>query len=113
MRALFGCGTPREAASAKNALFFVIQTDAALAIGIIAEIDGEVACLPSSLRRKQIDQTATSSPHCYEQKIAGPSRCGGTVGSAACTGAKAALPQLIAAHSAGRTPCRSPIFGSG
>src|SRR5487761_2585634 len=32
MRALLGCGTPREAADAKNALLFVIQTDVATAI---------------------------------------------------------------------------------
>ena len=44
MRALFGCGTPREAANAKNALLFVIQTDVAVAI-IIAEIDREMALL--------------------------------------------------------------------
>jgi hypothetical protein len=31
-RALFGCDPPREAASAKNAFLFVIQTDAATAI---------------------------------------------------------------------------------
>ena len=45
MRALLGCGTPREAADAKNALLFVIQTDVATAIVIIAEIDGEMAML--------------------------------------------------------------------
>ena len=33
MRALFGSGTPREAASAKSAILFVIQFDAALAKG--------------------------------------------------------------------------------
>jgi hypothetical protein len=45
MRALFGCGTPREAASAKNAVLFVIQTDVAVAIIVIAEIDREMAWL--------------------------------------------------------------------
>jgi hypothetical protein len=45
MRALLGCGTPREAADAKNALLFVIQTDVATAIVIIAEIDDEMALL--------------------------------------------------------------------
>ena len=45
MRALFGCGTPREAVSAKNAVLFVIQTDVAMAIIIIADIDGEIAML--------------------------------------------------------------------
>jgi len=38
-------GTPREAASAKNALFFVVQSDVDLAIAIIAEIHGETAML--------------------------------------------------------------------
>ena len=41
MHALFGNGTPREAASAKNALLFVIQFDVAMAIAIIAEIHGK------------------------------------------------------------------------
>jgi hypothetical protein len=45
MRALFGCGTPREAAAAKNTLLFLIQTDAALAIAMLADIDGEMALL--------------------------------------------------------------------
>jgi transposase len=45
MRALFGCGTPREAASVKNALLFIIQTDGAMARAIIAEIDGETSML--------------------------------------------------------------------
>jgi len=45
MRALFGCGTPRQAASAKSALWFVIQNDVALAITMIADVDGETAML--------------------------------------------------------------------
>ena len=45
MRAIFGRGTPREAASVKNAFLFVIQSDVALAIAIIAEIDGETTML--------------------------------------------------------------------
>ena len=45
MRELFGWGTPREAASARNALLFVIQTEVAIAIVIIADIAGEVAML--------------------------------------------------------------------
>src|ERR1043166_2749312 len=45
MRALFGCGTPREAASASRAALFVVQTDAALAIAMLADIDGEMAML--------------------------------------------------------------------
>jgi transposase len=45
MRALFGHGTPREAASAKNALLFVIQSDVTLAIVIVAQIEGKAAML--------------------------------------------------------------------
>jgi transposase len=45
MRALFGCGTPREAADHKNALLLVIQTDIAMAIVILAKIEGRLAML--------------------------------------------------------------------
>jgi transposase len=45
MRGLFGRGTPREAASAKNTLLFVIQTDVAVAIIMVADIDGKLAML--------------------------------------------------------------------
>ena len=45
MRALFGYGTPREAGNAKSALLFVIQIEIALAIVMIADIDGELAML--------------------------------------------------------------------
>jgi transposase len=45
MRALFGQGTPREAASARNALLFVVQMDAALVIATIPDVDGEMAAL--------------------------------------------------------------------
>jgi hypothetical protein len=45
MRALVGRGTPREAADARNALLFVIQTDTALAIAIFAVIDSAPAML--------------------------------------------------------------------
>ena len=45
MRALFGSGTPREAASANSTLLFVIQFDAALAIAIVANIEGKPAML--------------------------------------------------------------------
>ena len=43
MRALFGCGTPRQAASARSALLFVIQTEGMMAIVMIATVDGETA----------------------------------------------------------------------
>jgi transposase len=45
MRAMFGKGTPREAASARSVVLFVIQTDSALAIAVISAIDGETAML--------------------------------------------------------------------
>ena len=40
MRALFGCGTPKEAASASPAALFVVQTDAMLLLAFIGEFDG-------------------------------------------------------------------------
>ena len=45
MRALFGKGTPREAAGVRNAFLFVIQSDDALALAIVAQIDGTAAML--------------------------------------------------------------------
>jgi transposase len=41
MRALFGCGTPKEAASASQAVLFVLQTDAMLLLAFIGELDSE------------------------------------------------------------------------
>jgi len=43
MRALFGQGTPRQAAQAKNAFAFVIRTDDALLFVIFALGDGDIA----------------------------------------------------------------------
>ncbi len=45
MRALHGQGTPREAAEAAIAFVFLVQTDAALAFGLIALVEGEFAAL--------------------------------------------------------------------
>lgn len=45
MRALFGRGTPREAASARYAVLFVLQTDVALAWAIMAKINGDMTML--------------------------------------------------------------------
>ena len=45
MRALIASGTPREAASAHSTLLFVIQFDVALAIAIVANIEGKPAML--------------------------------------------------------------------
>lgn len=46
MRALLGCGTPRERAeAARNAFLFVVQTDSMTAILLIAGIGGAQAML--------------------------------------------------------------------
>ena len=45
MRALYGQGTPREAAEAVSALIFVLQSDAALAFGLIATVNGQLAAI--------------------------------------------------------------------
>jgi len=45
MRALFGRGTPKEAAGITNALVFVIPSDVAWALVILAVIDGAPAML--------------------------------------------------------------------
>ena len=45
MRALFGHGTPREAASVTRAILFVIQSDASLAIAVVVNFDGKSTML--------------------------------------------------------------------
>jgi hypothetical protein len=45
MRALHGQGTPKEAAEARVAFIFVLQTDAPLVFGLIAVIDAKPAAL--------------------------------------------------------------------
>jgi len=45
MRALYGQGTPKEAADALNAFVFVVRTDAALTFALFAVVDGEFAAL--------------------------------------------------------------------
>src|SRR5512136_1392125 len=45
MRALFGAGTPREAAAIRNAFVFVIQTAETIAFVILAASDAETAAL--------------------------------------------------------------------
>jgi len=45
MRALYGQGTPREAAEALYALFFALQSDPAAAFALIAAIDAEPAAI--------------------------------------------------------------------
>jgi transposase len=44
MRALLGCGTPRELVdAARSAILFVVQTDFSVAFVILAEFDGAPA----------------------------------------------------------------------
>jgi transposase len=45
MRALYGQGTPKEAAEALYALIFVLQTEVALTLGLIAVLDSEFAAI--------------------------------------------------------------------
>lgn len=45
MRALFGCGTPREAAGAHHAFLFLIQTENALIFLLIGQTDGETGAM--------------------------------------------------------------------
>jgi transposase len=45
MRALYGKGTPKEAAEARNAIVLVLRTDTAMTFALIAVIDGEPAAL--------------------------------------------------------------------
>jgi transposase len=45
MRALYGQGTPREAAETLYAPIIVLRTETALAFGLIATVDGELAAI--------------------------------------------------------------------
>src|ERR1700691_1506445 len=45
MRAIYGQGTPREAAETLYALIIVLRTEAALVFALIATLDGEVAAI--------------------------------------------------------------------
>ena len=45
MRALFGKGTPKEAANASSAFLFVIQSEVAVAVAIVSLIKGKAAML--------------------------------------------------------------------
>ena len=45
MRALFGAGTPREAAAARNAFVFVIQPAQAIVVVVVAACDAQIAAL--------------------------------------------------------------------
>ena len=65
MRALHGQGTPRQAAEAAYAFIFVLQTDAALAFGLIAVVNGEWRIRSARRHRRRADlklKTGTSSP---------------------------------------------------
>ncbi len=41
MRALHGQGPPKEAAQAAHVLIFVVQTEAAMVLGLVTLVDGE------------------------------------------------------------------------
>jgi hypothetical protein len=45
MRALFGCGTPREAASASQAFLLVAQTENALIFALVGQVAAEAGVL--------------------------------------------------------------------
>jgi len=45
LRAMFGQGTPREAAEALWAFIFVVRTDAAVTFVMIAVVDGQIAAI--------------------------------------------------------------------
>jgi transposase len=45
MRALFGSGTPKQAASARTPAVLIVQTSGALAITLIHEVKGIIASL--------------------------------------------------------------------
>ncbi len=55
MRALHGQGMPREAAEAAYVLIFVVQTEAAMVLALVALVDGEctatviIAAAPTAL----------------------------------------------------------------
>ncbi len=55
MRALHGQGTPKEAAEAAYLLIFVVQTEAAMVLALVALVDGEctaivvIAAAPTAL----------------------------------------------------------------
>ncbi len=54
MRALFGCGTPRQAANLSSALLFVIQADVALAVAIVTLSEEKAAILVITLAIKTV-----------------------------------------------------------
>ena len=54
MRALYGQGTPREAAEAVSALTFVVQSDAALIFALIATVNEKSPRSSSSPRRPEL-----------------------------------------------------------
>lgn len=64
MRALFGKGTPREAASVTNAFLFWFQSDLGWAIAIAAEIQGDTTVLVITEANETINLRATLSSGC-------------------------------------------------
>ena len=61
MRALFGKGTPREAASVTNAFLFWFQSDLGWAIAIAAEIQSDTTVLVITEANETINLRATLS----------------------------------------------------
>ena len=64
MRALFGAGTPREAAALQNAVLFVIQGADTIAFVLVIAFNTEIATLVVPSPQTPSDQFQTSSPGC-------------------------------------------------
>jgi transposase len=64
MRALFGAGTPREAAAIQNAVLFVIQGADTIAFVLVIAFNTEIATLVVPSPQTPSDQFQTSSPGC-------------------------------------------------
>ena len=62
MRALFGAGTPREAAALQNAVLFVIQGADTIAFVLVTAFNTEIATLVVPSPQTPSDQFQTSSP---------------------------------------------------
>ena len=62
MRALFGAGTPREAAAIQNAVLFVIQGADTIAFVLVIAFNTEIATLVVPSPQTPSDQFQTSSP---------------------------------------------------
>ena len=54
MRALFGCGTPRQTAAASMALLFVVEAQDALLLAVIGKVAGETGVLVITVAAAQL-----------------------------------------------------------